>query len=184
MIKNKLFSELKFILIILLYPLSCIMVTQHDYYKAISSANKTLWLLFNKEYEKAYNELHLEAKEKVPFEIFSEMMQMAFCDKMAGNLKKMKFDYYVPVTGEKAIQLYYKIAYNNPSMGNILHLVLLGDAVEGYRVYILDFGNVAKYPPNVKYFNQKKQKIKEDIVIETDTIIITPDSLREGFKFY
>ncbi|MCK4225860.1 hypothetical protein KAX29_03110 [candidate division WOR-3 bacterium] len=100
---------------------------------------------------------------------------------MSKGIERITFDYYLPVSGQRAIQLYYKVYYNS-GMGNILHLVLLGDGRKGYKVFIIDFGDVAKYPPNIKYYGVKKQKIEGEIVIKPDTIIITPEELREKIE--
>ena len=160
---------------------SCLQLIHHSQYKAVSSANKVLSLLFNERYEEAYLKLHPNAQEKVPFEIFKKLMQQVFFE-MSSGIERITFDYYLPVSGQRAIQLYYKVYYNS-GMGNILHLVLLGDGRKGYKVFIIDFGDVAKYPPNIKYYGVKKQKIGGEIVIKPDTIIITPDELKEMIKF-
>lgn len=156
-------------------------VVHHNQFKAISSANKLLTLLFNKRYKDAYLKLHLNTKERLPFEVFQEMSDQVFF-KMSKGIERITFDYYLPVSGQRAIQLYYKVYYNS-GMGNILHLVLLGDGRKGYKVFIIDFGDVAKYPPNIKYYGVKKQKIEGEIVIKPDTIIITPEELREKIEF-
>ena len=75
--KNHIIYNLRFIGIFFCLQ-SCIQLIHHNQFKAISSANKLLTLLFNKRYKDAYLKLHLNTKERLPFEVFQEMSDQVF----------------------------------------------------------------------------------------------------------
>jgi len=163
----------------LFFHVSCVVSKiHHNQYIAISSANKTICLLLKEEYEKAYLDAHPELQKNGPCELFKAAMDSSLF-RFEGGVKKIEFDYFLPVQGKRAIELFYQTSYNNPEKELVLHLALLGDRKEGYKVCLIDFGNAIKFRPNVKVINQQKQKIEGEIIIKPDTIIVNPEVLRE-----
>jgi len=166
----------------LFFQISCLTFIHHNQYMAISSANKMLSLLLKEEYEEAYLDAHPEFQKNGPCELFKAAMDSSLF-RFEGGVEKIEFDYFLPVQGQRAIELLYQITYNNPGKELALHIALLGDSKEGYKVCLIDFGNVIRFRTNVKVINQQKQKIDGEIIIKPDTIIITPDSLRKKLEF-
>ncbi len=163
----------------LFFHVNCVVSKiHHNQYIAIYYANKTLSLLLKEKYEEAYSDLDPGLKERVPFEIFKALADSSL-SRWEGGVKKIEFDYYLPVLGQRAIELFYQITYNNPGKELVLHLILVGDSKEGYEVYLIDFGNEVKARPNVKVINQQKQEIEGEVIIKPDTIIVNPEVLRE-----
>jgi len=177
--KTRKFFVFEIFFLALFFHVSCVVSKiHHNHYIAISSANKTICLLLKEEYEKAYLDAHPELQKNGPCELFKAAMDSSLF-RFEGGVEKIEFDYFLPVLGQRAIELFYQITYNNPGKELVLHLVLVGDSKEGYEVCLIDFGNEVKARPNVKVINQQKQEIEGEVIIKPDTIIVNPDVLRE-----
>ena len=167
--------------LIILLILGAVQVIAHSQYMAIAVANKTLTLLFDQNFEEAYLLFHLEFQKQMKYELFEQVLHAAMFEENEG-IKEITFDYYLPVPGQKAIQLFYKTNYHS-GKENKLHVVLLGDVDEGYKIVYMDFISGEKPSYNIKIFGSDKWEIDGSIIIKPDTIIITPDSLREKLEF-
>lgn len=154
---------------------------QHSQFKAIASANKVLSLLFNKKYKDAYILLHLDFHKEMDLKLFKKVGRMAFFEESEG-IKQLTFDFYLPVPGQRAIQLFYKFDYNSGEEST-LNIVLLGDAKKGYKIVFMDFTCEGPSSSDIKIYGLKKWEIEGEIVIKPDTIIITPEELREKIEF-
>ncbi len=167
--------------LIILLTLGAVQIIAHNQYMAIAVANKTLTLLFDKNFEEAYLLFQLEFQKQMKYELFEEVLHAAMFEENEG-IKEIAFDYYLPVPGQKAIQLFYKTNYNSEKE-NKLHVVLLGDVDEGYKIVYMDFISGEGPSYNIKIFGLEKWEIDGSIIIKPDTIIITPDSLRKKLEF-
>lgn len=173
--KNKSLASLWFLLIFPLVLEASHMI-YHNQYMAIAVTNETLSLLFDQEYKGAYLLFHPDFQKEMKYELFEKVLHAAMFQESEG-INKITFDYYLPVPGQKAIQLFYKTNYNS-GKEHTLHVVLLGDSDEGYKIVYMDFVSDEGSSYNIKIYGLEKWEIPETIIIKPDTIIVTPDSLR------
>ena len=158
----------------------CFRIIHHNELRAISDANKFLFLICNRKYKDAYPLMHSNLREKVNFNRFRKDLERSFFEEY-GDISQLIFSHYFPVLGKRAIQLFYT-AYYGSGRKVILHLVLAGDAKKGYQILVLDFGNIMPYPPKTKHYGIEKLKITGKVIVKPDTIIITPEELREKIE--
>ena len=170
-----------FIFLLCPFILGGVQIIAHNQYMAISETNKTLALLFAEKFEEAYMHFHPEFKKTTKFELFEKALYAAIF-KESGGISKITFDYYLPVPGQKAIQLFYKTHYYSEKKHE-LQVVLLGDVEEGYKIVYMDFiYDMGESSYNVKVYGLDRMEIDGEIVIKPDTTIISPDSLRETLE--
>lgn len=128
---------------------------------------------------KAYILLHEKFHRSMSPNEFKKALGEAFFEENEG-IEKLAFDYYLPIPGQKAIQLIYKVSYKSGERRN-LHIVLLGDAEKGYKIAYMNLTSKEPELPDVKIYGMKKLRIKDEIIIKPDTIIIKPiSSFNEG----
>ncbi len=177
-------KKCSFIILILISSIivlsHCVRQLEHDTFKAVTITNKVLFGLFNKNYKEVFLQFHPDLLKEFTFEEFRDAMEKVYFEE-SGGIKEIVFDSYLPVLGQRAIQLYY-IACFNSGDEVVIHFVLFGDAKEGYKMRIFDFGDQIKYPPNVKYMGAELKKIKTglNIIINADTIIVESRKMHGG----
>jgi hypothetical protein len=147
----------------------CVRRLEHNLSIAAMTSNKVLFELFNKNYKEVFLQFHQDLLKEFTFEEFRDGIEKVYFDQF-GGIKKFVFDSYLPVPGQKAIQLYY-IAHFNSGEKVVFHFVLFGDAKSGYKIRIFDIGNQIEYPPNTKYYGIKQIGSGSEIIINPDTII-------------
>jgi len=179
--KGKFKNIENFIFLLVPLILGGVQIIAHNQYMAISETNKTLTLLFDKKFEEAYVRFHPEFQKQMKYELFEKVLYAVMFEESEG-INKIAFDYYLPVPGQKAIQLFYKIDQNSGEKHE-LKVVLLGDVEEGYKIVFMDFiydKDESSY--DIKIFGVERMEIDGEIIIKPDTTIITPDSLRETLE--
>ena len=170
-----------FILLLGPFILGSLQIITHNQYMAISETNNMLALLFAEKFEEAYIYFHPEFKETTKSELFQKVLYATMFEESEG-ISKITFDYYLPVPGQKAIQLFYKTDYYSEKKHE-LQVILLGDVEEGYIIVYIDFiYDMGESPYNVKVYGLDRMEIDGEIIIKPDTTIITPDYLRKTLE--
>jgi hypothetical protein len=80
-----------------------------------------------------------------------------------GKITRAIFDSYQAVPKKNEIQLYYNVTHEK-SGEVIYHVVLEGHRDIGYKISIMDIGNLIPYPPGLPKHKTPERKTKHGIV--------------------
>ncbi len=136
----------------------------HDELKAIDTANHFFLNLIKGNYKDAYdNQTNDRFKQVTPPKKFNSDMEELMHS--YGAPTKASYDYFQPVPGQKAIQLFYNV--NHRQEGTVQYIFYLeGDAEAGYKISGFRAGKKGKNPPPYVISNAR---MGDDIFAEATT---------------